>query len=131
MFPGTPSNSFPSLPTSSQQCLTVEETPTCKERCVQSQRECCRWTLTKFAEHVYGPLLEKTSAKIIVTVCFTLLLVIGIVGTVKVEDGLDITDVVPRATPEYKFLEAQSEYFGFYNFYAVTQVRFYGDAYSR
>lgn len=58
----------------------------------------------------------------LVVVLFMALLVLGIVGTVKVKDGLDITDVVPRNTREYNFLAEQSKYFGFYNFYAVTQV---------
>ena len=53
---------------------------------------------------------------------FIVLLILGIVGTVRVKDGLDITDVVPRQTTQYSFLQAQSKYFGFYNFYAVTQV---------
>jgi len=44
------------------------------------------------------------------------------VGIVRMRDGLDITDIVPRGTNEHRFLEAQSQYFGFYNFYAVTQV---------
>ena len=38
-------------------------------------------------------------------------------------DGLDLTDIVPRGTNEHRFLEAQSQYFGFYNFYAVTKVK--------
>ena len=38
------------------------------------------------------------------------------------KEGLDLTDVVPKNTNEYRFLEAQSKYFGFYNFYAVTKV---------
>ncbi len=54
---------------------------------------------------------------------FMALLIFGIIGTVRVKDGLDLTDVVPRDTTEYKFLAAQEKYFGFYNMYAVTMVR--------
>lgn len=50
------------------------------------------------------------------------LLFIGIYGTAQVKDGLDLTDVVPKDTNEYKFLKAQSKYFGFYNVYMVTKV---------
>lgn len=53
---------------------------------------------------------------------FLICLVAGIVGTVRIKDGLDLTDIVPRFTKEHKFLEGQSKYFGFYNFFAVTQV---------
>ena len=55
---------------------------------------------------------------------FVAMLVAGIIGTVQVKDGLDLTDVVPQHSNEYKFLEAQSKYFGFYNFYAVTKGDF-------
>lgn len=40
------------------------------------------------------------------------------------EDGLEITDVVPRGTREEEFLTIQSRYFSFYNMYAVTQEDF-------
>jgi hypothetical protein len=33
-------------------------------------------------------------------------------GTAQVKDGLDLTDVVPKDTNEYKFLQAESKYFG-------------------
>ena len=62
--------------------------------------------------------------QILVLCFFTVLLVTGIVGTLRVKDGLDITDVVPKGTNEYAFLAAQAEYFGYYNFYAVTQEDF-------
>jgi len=48
------------------------------------------------------------------------------IGIIRIKDGLDLTDVVPRFTEEYNFLEAQSKYFGFYNFFAVTQVEYFG-----
>ena len=53
---------------------------------------------------------------------FSVLSVVSFVGIVRIRDGLDITDIVPRGTNEHSFLDAQSQYFGFYNFYAVTQV---------
>jgi predicted RND superfamily exporter protein len=40
-----------------------------------------------------------------------ILLFIGIYGTAQVKDGLDLTDVVPKDTNEYKFLQAESKYF--------------------
>ena len=57
-----------------------------------------------------------------IVIGFIALLIFGIIGTVKVQDGLDLTDLVPRDTNEYKFVEAQEKYFGFYNMYAVTMV---------
>lgn len=35
---------------------------------------------------------------------------------------MDLAEVVPRGTNEYRFLQAQSDYFGFYNMYIITKV---------
>ena len=51
-----------------------------------------------------------------------ILLFIGIYGIAQVKDGLDLTDVVPKDTNEYKFLQAESKYFGYYNVYMITKV---------
>ncbi|XP_050403061.1 protein patched homolog 1 isoform X2 [Patella vulgata] len=110
--------------TSSRQCLTPEESVTCKERCVKAQRECLSWSLTCLATNYYGPFLQKTPVKVFVMVFFFIFFIIGIWGTAQVKDGLDLTDIVPRDTQQFKFLEAQSKYFGFYNMYAVTQGNF-------
>ena len=40
------------------------------------------------------------------------------------EDGLELTDIVPRGTREEAFLQVQNDYFAFYNMYAVTQKDF-------
>ena len=61
--------------------------------------------------------------KVFASIFFMVILIIGSWGTAQVKDGLDLTDVVPRGTPEYEFLEKQSKYFGFYNIYLVTKVR--------
>ena len=49
-------------------------------------------------------------------------LVICIVGILRLEDGLDLTEVVPKDSTEHSFIEAQSEFFGNYDFFAVTKV---------
>ncbi|ESO92335.1 hypothetical protein LOTGIDRAFT_71238, partial [Lottia gigantea] len=110
--------------TSSRQCLTPDDGVTCKEKCVQAQRECLTWSLTCLATNYYGPFLQKTPVKVFVMVFFFLFFIIGIWGTAQVKDGLDLTDIVPRDTQQFRFLEAQSNYFGFYNMYAVTQGNF-------
>ncbi|CAH1772357.1 unnamed protein product, partial [Owenia fusiformis] len=114
-------SSLPPSATSSRQCLTPDEDQSCKDRCVQTQQECCKLSLTWFAKKVYGPLLQKASVKILVIILFSVLLAFGVWGTTKVKDGLELTDIVPRETTEYKFLETQSKYFGFFHIYAVTK----------
>ena len=69
-----------------------------------------------------SPFCRPPLLQVLVLVLFLVLLVIGIVGSVKVKDGLEVTDVVPKDTAEYDFLSAQARYFGFYNFFAVTKV---------
>jgi hypothetical protein len=41
-----------------------------------------------------------------------------------VHDGLYLTDIVPRDTKEYDFINAQFKYFSFYNMYLVTMDGF-------
>ncbi|UYV80467.1 PTCH1 [Cordylochernes scorpioides] len=72
----------------------------------------------------YAPFLQKPSVKVFGVITFILVLLISIWGLLKVEDGLDLTDIVPRNTKEYQFLNAQKQYFGFYNMFAVTQGNF-------
>ena len=62
--------------------------------------------------------------QVFIIIGFIALFIFGIIGITRVVDGLDLTDIVPRETQEYKFLEAQDKYFGFYNMYAVTKREF-------
>lgn len=48
----------------------------------------------------------------------------GAYGCMRVEDGLDLSDVVPRHTKTYKFIESQFKYFSFYQIFAVTMKNF-------
>ncbi|XP_064605910.1 protein patched homolog 1-like [Liolophura sinensis] len=120
----------PSLPsvcpstTSSQQCLAPAESVTCGQRCLQVQKECASWSLTGLATNYYAPFLQKTYVKVFGIIFFLILLGTGIWGTAQVKDGLVLTDIVPRDTMEYQFIEARSKYFGFYNIHLVTQADF-------
>lgn len=96
----------------------------CAHACVQTQRECYMWSLTWFAREHYGPFLQKTPVKVFTIVFFIMVLTISVWGMLKVTNGLDLTDIVPRDTSEYNFLRAQSKYFGVYNMFAVTQGNF-------
>lgn len=94
---------------------------TCKERFAVIQKECLSLTFTSIAAKKYAPFLQKTPVKVFTSIFFLVFLIIGIWGTAQVKDGLDLTDVVPRGSSEYKFLENESKYFGFYNIYIVTK----------
>ncbi|KAJ8316305.1 hypothetical protein KUTeg_006319 [Tegillarca granosa] len=109
---------------SSQQRLTVPDGISFRERFARVQRECLSTSLSSLATKYYGPFLQRTPVKVFTVLFFFILLILGIYGTTKVKDGLDLTDVVPKGTTEYSFLETQSKYFGFYNIYLVTKGGF-------
>lgn len=82
------------------------------------------WNLSSFAREKYAPLLLKPKSKVIVVVLFLGLLGLSLYGTTMVHDGLYLTDIVPRDTKEYDFIDAQFKYFSFYNMYLVTMDGF-------
>ena len=55
---------------------------------------------------------------------FLCLVAVGIYGALQVEDGLELTDVVPSKSVAHKFVEAQFKYFSFYPMALVTQDEF-------
>merc|ERR1719195_1398451 len=96
------------------------------ERCYVScgQSSCHQWTLTSFVSRYYSHWITLTPIKVFTILVAVALLVASAYGINKVEDGLDLTDVVPRNTSVWSFLKAQDQYFGFYNMYAVTKDNF-------
>ena len=53
-------------------------------------------------------------------VCCTQLFLAGY-GTAKVHQGLDLGEMVPRESSQYKFLTARQKYFSFYQIHVVTK----------
>uniref|UniRef100_A0A8C5E085 SSD domain-containing protein n=1 Tax=Gouania willdenowi TaxID=441366 RepID=A0A8C5E085_GOUWI len=95
----------------------------------KSEKKCVplpflHWNLSSFAGEKYAPLLLKPKSKVVVVVLFLGLLGISLYGTTMVHDGLYLTDIVPRDTKEYDFIDAQYKYFSFYNMYLVTMDGF-------
>nr|XP_051713804.1 protein patched homolog 2 isoform X3 [Oryctolagus cuniculus] len=68
---------------------------------------CVRWNLAHFARYQFAPLLLQSRAKAAVLVLFGALLGLSLYGATLVQDGLALTDVVPRGTKEHAFLSAQ------------------------
>lgn len=92
------------------------------------RRSCCSafvdCVLSEFVRRFYAPLLEKLPVKIIVVIFFIISIVVGIVGVLRVREGLDTMDVMPASSPEREFFRIQSKYFGFYYFHIATQENF-------
>ncbi|XP_040144497.1 protein patched homolog 2 isoform X3 [Ictidomys tridecemlineatus] len=85
---------------------------------------CARWNLAHFARYQFAPLLLQSHAKAIVLMFFGALLGLSLYGATLVQDGLALTDVVPRGTKEHAFLSAQLRYFSLYEVALVTQGGF-------
>ncbi|XP_030679629.1 protein patched homolog 2 isoform X2 [Nomascus leucogenys] len=85
---------------------------------------CARWNLAHFARYQFAPLLLQSHAKAIVLVLFGAFLGLSLYGATLVQDGLALTDVVPRGTKEHAFLSAQLRYFSLYEVALVTQGGF-------
>ena len=57
-------------------------------------------------------------------ILFAGLLAVGIYGSFQVEDGLELTEVVPQGSVAHQFVEAQFKYFSFYPMSLITQKGF-------
>lgn len=82
------------------------------------------FSLSQFAYKYYATFIAQGSVKF-----FGMLVLAGVMGyslfnAMKLEDGLDLFDLVPKNTNEHKFLNVQSKMFSFYNMFAITQGDF-------
>lgn len=71
-----------------------------------------------------GLQLSRLFPQAVVLVLFGALLGLSLYGATLVQDGLALTDVVPRGTKEHAFLSAQLRYFSLYEVALVTQGGF-------
>ncbi|NP_001310737.1 protein patched-like [Parasteatoda tepidariorum] len=86
---------------------------------------CYTWSLlTWFANRILAPFLLQPLVKFLIVVFGIGLICAGMWGIMQVKDGLDLTDIVPRNTNEYQFLNQRAKYFGFFNMFVVTQGSF-------
>nr|XP_034978248.1 protein patched homolog 2 isoform X3 [Zootoca vivipara] len=127
----TPSTLLPANPLGSQVFTPASSTRDLLAQLDEkkSAQECvplpfCHWNLSRFAHDKYAPILLQSQTKGIVVVLFLALLGLSLYGTTKVQDGLYLTDILPRGTKEHAFISAQFKYFSFYNMFVVTKGGF-------
>lgn len=82
------------------------------------------FSLSQFAYKYYATFITSGSVKFFGMLCFAGLMGFSLHNAMKLEDGLDLFDMVPKNTNEYEFLKVQSKMFSFYNMFAVTQGDF-------
>lgn len=58
--------------------------------------------------------------KAVICLTYAILIIICILNALKVDYDVRLSSFIPENTQEYRYLEAQNKYFGFYNFYLVT-----------
>ncbi|KAF0297177.1 Protein patched [Amphibalanus amphitrite] len=92
--------------------------------CPEGRRHCRRLGLQWLVERHYLDWLPRRPFKLAVLLASLAAAAAGVWGACQVQDGLDLTDMVPRHSDEYTFLDAQRRYFGFFNMFAVTQGNF-------
>lgn len=83
-----------------------------------------KFSTAQFATDYLGPFLKRRPAKVLISLIYVVIMVFSIMGITKVNDGLDLTDLVPRSTNEYQFLELRKQYFTYYNMFVVTKGNF-------
>ncbi|XP_076749448.1 protein patched isoform X4 [Xylocopa sonorina] len=89
-----------------------------------SQDDCLSFSLTQLAARHYAPFVSRPATKVFGMMILIAVLVGSVWQAVRVNDGLELTDLVPQNSNEHAFLAAQAKHFGFYNMYAVTQKEF-------
>ncbi|XP_060061993.1 protein patched homolog 2 isoform X2 [Erinaceus europaeus] len=121
--PSDPLGSELFIPGGSTRDLLGQEEGT-RQKIAHRSPPCACWNLARFARYQFAPLLLQSHTKALVLVLFGALLGLSLYGATLVQDGLALTDVVPRGTKEHAFLSAQLRYFSLYEVALVTQGGF-------
>lgn len=82
------------------------------------------FSVNKFVQKIYLPLIECKLVSWSAVLFLIALIVVSIMGARRVQDGLKLTDLVPRDTVEHQFLVDRKKYFNGYNILAVTKGNF-------
>ncbi|KAG9511138.1 Protein patched, partial [Fragariocoptes setiger] len=92
-----------------------------KDKGAINQESCSTHSSDKlFLDRLCSSVLYKTVA----IIASVIILLISITGVSRVSIGLDLSDVVPRNTSEYRFMIDQQKYFPVFNTFAATKGNF-------
>ena len=83
--------------------------------------------LTTLVVDFYSPFLKNYIVKAVIIVIFSIWFGVTVWGCTKVEDGLDIDDILPEGTVEHSYASANVEHFAAYSFTVVTKDINYSD----
>ncbi|XP_047122760.1 protein patched homolog 2 isoform X1 [Hydra vulgaris] len=85
-----------------------------------------KFSITYFAQNYFGEWVTEIQVKIVVMFVCCIQLFIAGYGTAKVQQGLDLGEMVPRESPQHRFLSARQKYFSFYQVHVVTKGKLNG-----
>lgn len=82
----------------------------------QQKKSLISWLVTRYLTSI----LLKPFVKVILCITYAVLIIFCVFNGLKLEFDVRLSSFAPKNTQEFKYLEAQNRYFGFYNFYLVT-----------
>ncbi|GJQ68800.1 putative hedgehog receptor [Trypoxylus dichotomus] len=77
--------------------------------------------LSLFVNHYLVKLIFQPVIKMLLCVVYLVLIAFCIFNGLKLQYDVRLSSFLPKSTQEHRYLEAQNEYFGFYNFFLVTR----------
>lgn len=76
--------------------------------------------LSLFVNRYLVRMILQPLIKVLLCVVYLVLIVFFVFNGLKLEYDVRLSSFLPKSTQEYRYLEAQNEHFGFYNFFLVT-----------
>ncbi|KAK9889338.1 hypothetical protein WA026_004613 [Henosepilachna vigintioctopunctata] len=86
------------------------------EMVCQEKRSLLCWLVNRYLTSV----LLQPFMKVMLCFTYAVLIIFCVFNGLKVKFDVRLSTFLPKNTQEYKYLEAQNRFFGFYNFYLVT-----------
>ncbi|XP_031784306.1 patched isoform X4 [Nasonia vitripennis] len=85
-----------------------------------SSNDCYSFSPTQLVAKHYAKFVTRPFTKVIGVMLLAALLTASTWQALRLDDGLDLADLVPLRSDEHAFLSAQTKHFGFYNMFAIT-----------
>ncbi|KAB0798294.1 hypothetical protein PPYR_09287 [Photinus pyralis] len=86
------------------------------EKICRQKKSLLAWLLHQYIESV----LLKPFMKVTLSLTYVVLIIFCVFNGLKLEYDVRLSSFLPKNTQEYKYLDAQNRFLGFYNFYLVT-----------
>lgn len=92
-----------------------------RSRQTECKHKLFQLSLTYFAQKYYGKWLTKTPVKATVLVLCAIQLILATYGTMKINKGLELADMLPKNTTQHEYMVKRQKYFSYYKIYVITR----------